>query len=205
MTPLRKRMTEELQLRNLSATTVFTYVRSVERFAKYFRQSPEMLGAEHVRDYLLHLKNDRKVQTNTILVNRSALRFLYVSTLKQTWFDDQVPMPKRRPGLPGQLSAEEITRILDHTTNLKHWTIIATFYATALRCDELRNLKVGDIDSKRMVIFVRQAKGVSFVRFRCRPLSVAKTSSEPTQRCTVRRQPFHGRRRLYSRRATDGA
>ena len=152
MTPLRKRMTEELQLRNLSATTVFTYVRSVERFAKYFRQSPEMLGAEHVRDYLLHLKNDRKVQTNTILVNRSALRFLYVSTLKQTWFDDQVPMPKRRPGLPGQLSAEEITRILDHTTNLKHWTIIATFYATALRCDELRNLKVADIDSKRMVI-----------------------------------------------------
>src|SRR5688572_18326085 len=120
MTPLRKRMTEELQLRNLSATTVLTYVRSVERFAKYFRQSPEMLGAEHVRDYPLHLKNDRKVQTNTILVNRSALRFLYVNTLKQTWFDDQVPMPKRRPGLPGQLSAEEITGILDHTTNLKH-------------------------------------------------------------------------------------
>jgi integrase/recombinase XerD len=159
MTPLRKRMTEELQLRNLSATTVLTYVRSVERFAKYYRQSPEVLGAEHVRDYLLHLKNDRKVQTNTILVNRSALRFLYVNTLKQTWFDDQVPMPKRRPGLPGQLSAEEITRMLDHTTNLKHWTIIATFYATALRCDELRNLKGGDIDSKRMVIFVRQAKG----------------------------------------------
>ena len=127
--------------------------------AKHFRQSPETLGAEHVRDYLLYLKNVRKVQTNTILVNRSALRFLYVNTLKQTWFDDQVPMPKRRPGLPGQLSAEEITRILDHTTNLKHWTIIATFYATALRCDELRNLKVCDIDSKRMVIFVRQAKG----------------------------------------------
>src|SRR5262245_9607054 len=124
----------ELQLRNLSATTVSTYVRSVERFAKYFRKSPETLGAEHVREYLLHLKNDRKVQTNTILVNRSALRFLYVNTLKQTWFDDQVPMPKRRPGLPGQLSAEEIERILDHTANLKHWTIIATFYATALRC-----------------------------------------------------------------------
>ena len=47
-----------------------------------------MLGAEHVRDSLLHLKNDRKVQTNTILVNRSALLFLYVNTLKQTWFDD---------------------------------------------------------------------------------------------------------------------
>src|SRR3954451_15593555 len=123
MTPLRKRMTEELQLRNLSATTVLTYVRSVERFAKHFCKSPEQLGAEHVRDYLLYLKNVRKVQTNTILVNRSALRFLYVNTLKQTWFDDQVPMPKRRPGLPGQLTAEEIMRMLDLTSNLKHWTI----------------------------------------------------------------------------------
>jgi integrase/recombinase XerD len=77
-------------------------------------------------------------------------------------------MPKRRPGLPGQLSAEEIMRILDHTTSLKHWTIIATFYATALRCDDFRNLKVCDIDRKRMVIFVRQA---SRARFRCHPYS----------------------------------
>jgi integrase/recombinase XerD len=122
MTPLRKRMTEELQLRNLSATTVHTYLSSVERFARYFRKSPETLGAAQVRDYRLHLKNDRKVQPNTVLVNRSVLRFLYVNTLKQVWFDDQAPMPKRRPGPPGQLSAEEITRILDHTTNLKHWT-----------------------------------------------------------------------------------
>lgn len=75
MTPLRKRMTEELQLRNLSATTVHTYLSSVERFARYFRKSPETLGAEQVRNYLLHLKNDRKVQPNTVLVNRSALRF----------------------------------------------------------------------------------------------------------------------------------
>jgi site-specific recombinase XerD len=57
------------------------------------------------------------------------------------------------------LSAEEITRILDHTTNLKHWAIIATFYATGLRCNELRHLKVEDIDSRRMVVHVRVAKG----------------------------------------------
>jgi site-specific recombinase XerD len=57
------------------------------------------------------------------------------------------------------LSAEEITRILDHTTNLKHWAIIATLYFTGLRCNELRLLKVGDIDSQRMVIHVREARG----------------------------------------------
>ena len=159
MTPLRKRMTEQLQLRNLSRTTEETYLKSVERYARFFRKSPEQLGPEQVREYLLHLKNERKVQTNTILVNRSALRFLYVETLKQKWFDEEIPQPKRRPGLPGILSPDEVARILDHTFNLKHWTIIATFYATALRCDELRNLKVSDIDSERMVIHVRQGKG----------------------------------------------
>ena len=82
MTPLRKRMTEQLQLRNLSRTTEETYLKSVERYARFFWKSPEQLGPEQVREYLLHLKNERKVQTNTILVNRSALRFLYVETLK---------------------------------------------------------------------------------------------------------------------------
>ncbi len=62
-------------------------------------------------------------------------------------------------GLPSVLSAAEITRILDHTRNLKHWTIIATFYATGLRCNELRNLKVHDIDSRCMFIHVREANG----------------------------------------------
>ncbi len=159
MTPLRKRMTEQLQLRNLSRTTEETYLKSVERYARFFWKSPEQLGPEQVREYLLHLKNERKVQTNTILVNRSALRFLYVETLKEKWFDEEIPQPKRRPGLPGILSPDEVARILDHTFNLKHWTIIATFYATALRCDELRNLKVSDVDSERMVIHVRQGKG----------------------------------------------
>jgi integrase/recombinase XerD len=159
MTPLRKRMVEQLQLRDLSKATEETYVKCVERYADFFHRSPEQLGPEQVREYLLHLKNDRKVKTNTILVNRSGLRFLYVETLKQKWFDEEVAQPKRRPALPGILSADEVTSILDHTTNLKHWTIIATLYATALRCNELRNLKVGDIDSVRMVLHVREGKG----------------------------------------------
>ena len=159
MTPVRKRMMEQLQLRNLSRRTEETYLKCVERYARFFRRSPEQLGPEHVREYLLHLRNDRKVQTNTILVNRSGLRFLYVETLRQKWFDEEIAQPKRRPSIPGVLSADEVTSILDHTTNLKHWTIIATFYATALRCNELRNLKVSDIDSQRMVLHIREGKG----------------------------------------------
>jgi integrase/recombinase XerD len=159
LTPLRKRMLEELQLRNLSSATRDAYIRAVERFARYFHQPPERLGSEQVREYLLHLANDNKVKPNTLLVNRAALRFVYYSTLKQKWFDDEIVPPKRRPTLPPTLTVQEVTRILDHTSNLKHWTILATFYATALRCNELRHLKVADLDSQRMVIHVQQGKG----------------------------------------------
>ena len=159
MTPLRKRMMEELQLRNLSPMTANTYIHLVERFARYFNQSPARLGPEQVRQYLLHLIQEKKVVASTLLVNRSALRFLYVGILKQKWFDEEIACPKRRPTLPGMLSRSEMTRILDHTHNLKHWTVLATFYATALRCDELRHLKVSDIDRERMAIHVRRGKG----------------------------------------------
>jgi integrase/recombinase XerD len=159
MSPLRKRMMEELQLRNLSPITADTYIRAVERFARYFDQSPARLGSEQVRQYLLHLLQEKNAVANTLLVNRSALRFLYVVILKQKWFDEEIPRPKRRPTLPGILSAEEVTRILDHTHNLKHWTILATFYATALRANELKHLKVSDIDSQRMVLHVRHGEG----------------------------------------------
>ena len=159
MTPLRSRMLEELELRNLSEQTAASYIGAVERFAKYFNKSPHKLGTEHVRGYLLHLIRDNQATPSTVLVNRAALRFLYVCTLKHTWFEDDIPHPKRRRTLPGVLSAEEVTRMLDSTYNLKHLSILATFYATALRCSELQHLKVDDIDSKCMVLHVREGKG----------------------------------------------
>ena len=159
MTPLRKRMLEELQLRNYADFTIERYLDAVERFAKYFGKSPNQLGPEQVREFLLHLVKDKKAAPNTLQVYRAALKFLYVKTLRRRWFDELVPRTRRRPKLPPVLSAEEITRILDRTTNLKHWAIIAAFYSTGVRCNELRLLKVEDIDSKRMVIHVRQAKG----------------------------------------------
>jgi integrase/recombinase XerD len=158
MTPLRRRMLEELQLRNLSQSTIETYLWLVERFARYFRKSPQQLGAEEVRSYLLHLIEEKKA-SSTVIQTRSALRFLYVCTLKQKWFDDEIPHPKKRVTLPGVISMRDLARMLDATQNLKHWTILATFYATAVRCKELQHLKVSDIDSQRMVLHVRFGKG----------------------------------------------
>ena len=80
-------MIEELQLRNLSELTIHTYVKAVERFAKYFHASPERLGPEQIRQYLLYLINERKVSGSTLHVNRAVLHFLYVKTLKQSASD----------------------------------------------------------------------------------------------------------------------
>lgn len=159
MTPLRRRMLEELQLRNYADFTIERYLEAVRSFAKFIGKSPDQAGTEQIRDYLLHLVKDRRSAPNTVQVHRAALKFLFVKTLNQPWFDERVARIRRRPKLPTVLSAEEITRILDHTANLKHGTIIATFYATGLRCNELRTLKIRDIDSKRMIIHVREGKG----------------------------------------------
>jgi integrase/recombinase XerD len=159
MTKLRQRMREELQLRNSSEETIATYLGCVERFARHYGQSPEQMNAEQVRSYLLHLLNERKRSWPAIHVARAALRFLYVRVLKQRWFDEEIQCPKRPFQLPDVLSAEEITRILDHTRNLKHWTMLATLYATGLRSKELRLLKISDIDSQRMLLHIRNGKG----------------------------------------------
>jgi integrase/recombinase XerD len=159
MTKLLQRMREELQLRNSSEETITTYLGCVERFARYYGQSPEQLNAEQVRSYLLYLLGERKLSWPALHVNRAALRFLSVRVLKQRWFDEEIQCPKRPLSLPTVLSADEITRLLEHTRNLKHWTMLATLYATGLRSKELRLLKVSDIDSPRMVLHIRNGKG----------------------------------------------
>src|SRR3954451_8702730 len=97
MTQLRQRMIEELRLRNASEETIRSYIGCVQRFAEYYRQSPEQMSAEHVRSYLLHLLEERQLSWSAIHVSRAALRFLYVRLLKQHWFDEEIQRPKRAP------------------------------------------------------------------------------------------------------------
>jgi len=104
MTALRKRMLEELQLRNLSQTTITTYLGAVARFALHFGKSPDQLGPEHVRRYLLHLLRDKKDTGSSLRVYRGALKFLYVRVLKQPWFDQEIAVPKQRRRSPTILS-----------------------------------------------------------------------------------------------------
>src|ERR1035441_1702201 len=130
MTELRKRMTEDLRLRNYSPNTILIYTNTVADFARYFHKSPDKMGPEEIRQYQLYLLDERKLAWSKV----------------------------RRP-LPTVLSREEVTALLDATPNLKHRALLATLYATGLRCAEAQQLKLTDIDSQRMLVLVREGKG----------------------------------------------
>ncbi len=93
MTALRQRMIGDMKLRNFADTSIQTYTRVVEDFARYFQSSPDRLGPE-IRRYLLHAIEDKKLAWTTYQVYRAALKFIYTKTLKQPWFDLEVPKPK---------------------------------------------------------------------------------------------------------------
>jgi integrase/recombinase XerD len=160
MTSLRRRMLEDMQVRNLSPHTQTSYVQQVSRFARHFQQSPESLGPEEIRAYQLHLTNERKLAVSSVLIAVAALRFLYTITLKRDWtIEDVIPAPKKPQRLPIVLSPEEVLQFLGCVPGLKHRAILTTCYAAGLRISEALHLKPTDIDSGRMTIRVEQGKG----------------------------------------------
>src|SRR6266852_1505173 len=158
MTPLRKRMLEDMQIRNYSPHTIDGYLRYVAQFAKHFGLSPDRLGAEHIRTYQLHLLH-QQASKSIFIQTVCALRFLYETTLSRPWMVDYIPYPKKPKTLPVILSRDEVKALLLAPRHLKHRAILATLYATGVRVSELCQLQGTDIDSKRMVIQVRQGKG----------------------------------------------
>jgi integrase/recombinase XerD len=160
MTPLRRRMTEDMQVRNLSPHTQNSYVQQVSLFARHFSKSPEVLGPEEIRSYQVYLTNEKKLAPSSILIAVAALRFLYKVTLHKDWsLEEIIPAPKKPQKLPIVLSPEEVLQFLSCVQSLKHRTILTICYAAGLRISEAISLKVADIDSERMVIRVEQGKG----------------------------------------------
>jgi integrase/recombinase XerD len=159
MTPLRQRMIDDLSVRNRSVRTIECYVEHVARFARYFGRSPEQLGPEQIRQYLVYLVQERKVSWSSFNQAVCALRFLYNVTLKRNYPREYIPFGKRPKRLPTVLSQEETVRFLECVENLKHRTLLTTLYACGLRLSEGRRLRPRDIDSARMLVHVRQGKG----------------------------------------------
>jgi site-specific recombinase XerD len=152
-------MIDDMTLRNFTKATIKAYVRAVARFARYFHCSPDRLGREHVRTYLLHLLNEQHVSQSYYKLTRCALRFFYRETLGR----DDVPAglaPVKQPrSLPVVLGPDELARFFAAVKSLKHRALLMTAYAAGLRVSEVTRLRVEDIDSARMVIRVRHGKG----------------------------------------------
>jgi integrase/recombinase XerD len=159
VTHLRKAMLEELQRRNLSQITTRIYLRSVEEFAQYFNSPPDQLGLEHVRKYQAHLFTDRKLEAVSVAQQLSALRFFFLKMLKRPWPADDMPFPKRPIRLPEILSREEVEHLIQSAASPLHRIWLLILYAAGIRREELVQLKIGDIDSDRMLIHIRQGKG----------------------------------------------
>ncbi len=159
MTPLRRRYIEDLQLKHFAPSTIKVYVQAVSAFARYFGRSPEALGFEHVREYLLYLTQQCGLSRGTYIVQLAALRHLYHVTLRQPGQLDALPIKNREHKLPVVLSQDEVRRLLLVTTNLKHKALLMVAYDSGLRLSELRHLRVEDVDSNRMTMRVRLGKG----------------------------------------------
>jgi integrase/recombinase XerD len=158
MTPLRRRMHEDMQIRNYSPHTIEAYLRAVAQFATHFHTSPDHLGPEHIRTYQLHLLH-QQVSKSIFIQTVCALRFFYETTLGRSWMVEHIPYPKKPKTLPVILSRDEVQAVILATTHLKHRAMLATLSATGVRVSELCHLQGTDIDSARMVIRVRQGKG----------------------------------------------
>jgi integrase/recombinase XerD len=161
MTPLRRRMIEDMEIRNFAHNTQLSYLQQVSSFAKYFQRSPELLGPDDIRAYQVHVTSERKLAPGSLSIIASALRFLYKVTLRCEWVDTEIPLPKAPFKLPIILSREEVAHFLESIGSLKHRMILMTAYAAGLRVTEATRLKITDIDSQRMMIRVEQGKGAN--------------------------------------------
>ena len=159
MTPLRQRMIEDMQLRNLHPHTQANYVHHVLGFAKFFGLSPEVLDLEAIRQYQLYLLNERKLSPETINQCISAIKFLYLTTLEMPWTDEYFPRIRRAHKLPVVLSQEEVLAFFDHIPSLKYRAALMLCYGAGLRISEALALRVSDIDSKRGLLRIEQGKG----------------------------------------------
>lgn len=159
MGKLRDQMKMELELRNYAPKTISAYLGHMTAYTRLFMKSPAEMGDEEVRKYLHHLKTVKKLSSSNINIAYWALHFFYVKTLHREWHVEKIPHPKTEKKLPVVLAQEEVKKLLEAVSNLKHRVMLMTAYSGGLRVSEVADLKVTDIDSKRMLIRVEQGKG----------------------------------------------
>ena len=158
ITPLRQRLIDDMEVRRFSRETQRNYIRDIGRFATYLRRSPDTATAEEVRRFQIE-QLDAGVPVPTMNSIVSALRFFFVYTIDRPDLARRLIRAKHPRHLPVVLSRDEVARLLNATTCLKHQAALSVAYGAGLRVAEVAALKVSDIDSERMLLRVERGKG----------------------------------------------
>ena len=157
---LLKKMSQDMNMRNFSHYTYDFYIRKTKEMIKYFNKPMEEVTIEELRDYLYkHLLLERKLSDKTVNHYNSVIRFIYEVTLDKLLNKKQIPMRKRKKTVYKVLTKEELSTFFNCVDDFKFKTIFMLAYGSGLRIGEIANLRVEDIDSKNMRIFIREGKG----------------------------------------------
>lgn len=159
MTPLRQRMTEDMQLRGLSARTQESYLHSVRALATYFHKPPDLLTEQDLRTYFLYLTNVKHYARPSFTIALCGIKFFFEKTLAQEWNLFDLIRPQRQKKLPVVLSRDEVHRILDCVRLPVYRACLITIYACGLRLLEGARLQVPDVDSDRLLLLVHGKGG----------------------------------------------
>jgi len=159
MSKLKEQLQADLQLKGLSLGVQRKYLREFSNLESYFCKSPEELGEEEVKEYLLHLLEETNITRGTYRTYAAGIKFLYRTTLNRPDVVDRIQYPKGQKKLPLVLDLSEVQAMFSVTENIKHKALLMITYSSGLRISEAAKLKITDIDSKRMLVYVRLGKG----------------------------------------------
>jgi site-specific recombinase XerD len=152
-------MSADMQLRGLAPKTQEAYLRAVRQLAEHYNKSPDQITEEELRDYFLYLKNEKKASRRACTIALCGLKFFYEQSLQRQWPVWDLVRPPKSQKLPVVLSQSEVRQVLGGVRLLPYRACLTTIYACGLRLQESLRLEVGDIDSERQLLHIRQAKG----------------------------------------------
>jgi len=159
MGKLRDRMIQEMRVRDFSPRTIEAYVCAVVGVTKHYGRAPDTLTDEEIHQYLIHVREQRKLAASTCQQIRCGLKFFYDVALRRPRASLSVPVVRQPQKLPEILSRQEVTRIIESTRTLRHRLLLMVTYGGGLRLSEVIHLRLGDLDHDRRLIRVEQGKG----------------------------------------------
>ncbi len=153
-------MKDELIMKGYSDKTVKSYLGHIRRFEEYLNISVTDINADHIKRYMYYLIHDKETSHSFANQALSSIKFLWIYILHRSGVEiEMLSRPKKELRLPNVLSKEDVSHILNALQNEKHKTILFLIYSAGLRVGEVVRLQIKDIDTKRMLIKVRQGKG----------------------------------------------